>query len=167
MSCRENIIITIVPGSSGSKSSSTSRVSCCRCRDTSTQATPEYKSIHWTLSSACKSASKVVLGRMQLTLHATCPTRHTTTAMHDTRPPSTRSAPSRHCTDARVYGNTATAIHDMSTPSPPPAPNPTYAVSALYGCARVYGHTATAMHDMSTPRPPPKPQRSYVAVAVR
>ena len=32
-------------------------------------ATPK-QSIHWMLSSICKSASKVVISRMQLTLHA-------------------------------------------------------------------------------------------------
>ena len=29
-----------------------------------------------------------------------------------------RSAPSRHCRDVRVYGHTTTAMHDMSTPPP-------------------------------------------------
>ena len=32
----------------------------------------------------------------------------------------TRRAPSRHCTDIRVYGRTTTAMHDMSTPPPTP-----------------------------------------------
>ena len=68
---------------------------------------------------ATKSTSKAVLSRMQLTLHATRPTF---TALRAWCQPMSawsvkpRCAPSRHCTDARVYGHTTTAMHDVSTP---------------------------------------------------
>ena len=78
-------------------------------------ATPENKSIHSTLSSICKSASKAVLSRMQLTLHATRRTPHGASRLvlaMSAWSVKTRRAPSRHCRDARVYGHTTTAMHD-------------------------------------------------------
>ena len=111
-------------------------------------ATPARKSINSTLSSICKkSASKAILGRMQLILHATRRTPHgalrlvlamSAWSVRTRRSPSlycrdgsmvirlrpcmtiSTPPPSQHCRDARVYGYTTTAMHDMSTPSPPP-----------------------------------------------
>ena len=77
-------------------------------------ATPENKLIHWTLSSICKSALKTVLSRMQLTLHATLPTPHGASRLVQARSAwtgKTRRAPSGHCSDEKVYGNTTTAAH--------------------------------------------------------
>ena len=75
------------------------------------------------LDALSKSASKEVLSRMQLTLHATRPTPHG--ASHLVQAMSvwsvkTGGAPSRHCRDARVYGHTTSAMHDISSPPPPP-----------------------------------------------
>ena len=70
---------------------------------------------------ASKSASRAVLSRVQLTLHATHPTPHDASLLvqaTSTWPVKTRRAPSRHCRVARVYCHTATAMHDMSAPSP-------------------------------------------------
>ena len=70
---------------------------------------------------ARKSASRAVLGRVQLTLHATRGAPHV--ASHLVLPMfawsvKTRRAPSRHCRDARVYGHTTTAMHDNENPPP-------------------------------------------------
>ena len=104
----------------------------CRLRSGYTRK----KSINWTLSSSvCKKvrlksdpqkrSSNVVLGRMQLTLHATHPTPHGASRLVQAMSAwsvKTRRAPSRHCRDARVYGHTTTAMHDMSTLPPTPSP---------------------------------------------
>ena len=76
-----------------------------------------------------KSASKSVLGRMQLTLHATRPIPLGASRSVQAKSAcsvKTRRAPSRHCRDARVYGHTTTAMHDNEyispieyTPTPP------------------------------------------------
>ena len=74
----------------------------------------------------CKSASLAVLRRMQLTLHVTRPTTHGASRLVQAMSSwsvETRHDPSRHCSDARVYGETTTAIHDIEyTPTfvPPP-----------------------------------------------
>ena len=64
-----------------------------------------------------------VLGRMQFTLHATHRTPHGASRLVQAMSAwlvKTRSAPSRHSRDARVYGHTTTAMHKLSPP--PPAP---------------------------------------------
>ena len=71
-----------------------------------------------------KSVLRVVLGRMQFTLHATRRTPHGASRLVQAMSAwlvKTRCAPSRHSRDARVYGNTTTAMHKLSTP--PPRPN--------------------------------------------
>ena len=69
---------------------------------------------------ARKSASKAVLRRMQLALHATRPTPYGASRlvqpMFAWSVKTRRAPPSRHGRHARVYGQTATAMHDMSTP---------------------------------------------------
>ena len=68
-----------------------------------------------------KSASKAVLSRMKLPLHATRPTPHGASRLvkaMSTWSVKTRRAPSRHCRDARVYGHTTTAMHDNEYPPP-------------------------------------------------
>ena len=93
-------------------------------------ATPENKEMNSKLPSnmqekthkARKSASKVVLSRMQLTLHATRRTPHGDSRLVHavfTWSVKTRRAPSRRCRDARVY----TAMHETSTPPTPHPPN--------------------------------------------
>ena len=71
------------------------------------------------------SASRALLARMQLTLHATRRTPHGASRLVQAMPAwslKTRHAPSRHCRNARVYGHTTTAMHKLSTPSPLPSP---------------------------------------------
>ena len=83
------------------------------------------------LSSICKkartrwpkAASRVVLCRMQVALHA--PRLTPRDASRLVRAMSawsakTRRAPSRHCWDARIYGLETTSMQEMSTPLPPP-----------------------------------------------
>ena len=68
-----------------------------------------------------KSASQAVLSRMQITLHATRPTPHGASRLVQAMAACslrTRRAPSRHCRDARVYGNTTQPYMTMSTPLP-------------------------------------------------
>ena len=70
---------------------------------------------------ARKSASKAVLHRMQLSVHATRPTSQGASRLVQEMSAwsvRTRRAPSRHCGDARVRGRTTTAMHDMTTPRP-------------------------------------------------
>ena len=68
---------------------------------------------------------------MQLTLHATRPTRRNASRLVQSIFSwwvKTRGAPSRHCRDARVCGHTTTAMHNMRTHPPPrarPPPLPT------------------------------------------
>ena len=72
---------------------------------------------------AMTSASKSILGRMQLALQATRPTLDGTSRLIQSASAwsvQTRRAPSRHGRDARVYGHTTTTMHDMSTPPPIP-----------------------------------------------
>ena len=54
----------------------------------------------------------------------------------------TLRAPSRHCSDARLYGHTTTAMHDMSTPPPPP-PRSTKTRCNRDGRLLPLGHLAT------------------------
>ena len=75
-----------------------------------------------------KSASQAVLSRMQLTLHATRRSPHGASCLAQAMlawSVKTRHAPSRHCRDTRVYGQTTTAMHDneYTSPSPPFQPN--------------------------------------------
>ena len=77
--------------------------------------TPENKSIHCTLPSIRKAASKAVRSRMQLTLHTTRSTPHGASRLvyaMSAWSVKTGRAPSRHCRDARVYAHTITAMHD-------------------------------------------------------
>ena len=86
-------------------------------------ATPENKPIYSTLLSICNKvrrtrgfASQAVLSidRMQLALHATRPTPHGASRLVQARSAwtgKTRRAPSGHCSDEKVYGNTTTAAH--------------------------------------------------------
>ena len=65
---------------------------------------------------------KAVLGRMQLTLHATRPTPHGASRLVQAMSAwsvKTRRAPSRYCSDVKVYGHTTTAMHDNEYPPPP------------------------------------------------
>ena len=85
-------------------------------------ATPENKSTHWTLSSIRMSASKAVLCRMPLTLHATRPAPHGASRLVQAMrvwSVKTRRAPFRHCRDARVYGYTTTVMCDTPPPTAP------------------------------------------------
>ena len=90
-----------------------------------------------------KSVLRAVLGRIQLTLHATRRTSHGASRLVQAMSAwlvKTRRAPSRQSRDARVYGQTTTAMHKLSTPPPPPAPPPLLCTCpALLGvpCARV------------------------------
>ena len=68
-----------------------------------------------------KSASQVVLARMQLTRNAARRTPHGASRLvhaMSTWSVKTRRTPSRHCSDPRVDGHTTTAIHEVSTPPP-------------------------------------------------
>ena len=77
-----------------------------------------------------KSVLQAVFGRIQFTLHATRRTPHGALRLVQAMSAwlvNTRSAPSRHGRDARVYGRTTTAKHKLSTPPPQtllPAPHP-------------------------------------------
>ena len=62
-------------------------------------------------------AALAVFGRMQLTLHATRSIPHGASRLvqeMSARSLKSRRAPSRHCSDTRVYGHTTTAMHNMS-----------------------------------------------------
>ena len=75
---------------------------------------------------APESASQVVLGRMQLTLHSTRRTPYGTSRLVHTMPAwlaKIRRAPSRYC-NARGYGHTTTPKNGMSTPATPLSPSP-------------------------------------------
>ena len=70
-----------------------------------------------------KSVLRAVLGRMHFTLHATRRTPHGASRLVQAMSAwlvKTRHAPSRHSTDARVYGHTTTTMHKLSTPPPRP-----------------------------------------------
>ena len=57
--------------------------------------------------------------RMQLTLHATHRTPHGASRLAQAMPAWSmkyQRAPSRHCSDVRVYGHTTSAMHDTSIP---------------------------------------------------
>ena len=65
---------------------------------------------------ARKSTSQAVLGKMQLTLHATRQTPHGALRLVHAMSAwsvKTRRALSRHCRDVRVYGYMTTAMDDM------------------------------------------------------
>ena len=74
------------------------------------------------IHAARKSASRAVLGRMQLTLHATRRIHHDASkslvVAISAWPVKTRRAPPRHYRDARVYGHTTTAMYDHEYPPP-------------------------------------------------
>ena len=84
---------------------------------------PGNKLIHSKLSYICKkarTASQVVLSRLQLKFHSTHQTLHGASRLLQAMSAwsvKTRRAPPRHCTDARVYIKT-TFMHEMSTPPP-------------------------------------------------
>ena len=85
-------------------------------------ATPENKSMPWTVSSIQKFASNVVLSRMQLTLHATRRTPRGTSRLvlaMSTWSVKARRPPSRRCGDERVYGHTTTPIDENEYTTPP------------------------------------------------
>ena len=68
------------------------------------------------LSFVCKSASQAVFSNMQPNVYATRSTFDGVPRLvqpTDTRSVRTRRAPSRHCKDARVYGDTTTTKHDI------------------------------------------------------
>ena len=70
-----------------------------------------------------KSVLRAVLGRMQVTLHATRRIPHGASRMVQARSAwlvKTRRAPSRHGRDARFHGRMTTAMHKLRTPPPPP-----------------------------------------------
>ena len=72
-----------------------------------------------------KSVLRAVLGRMQVTLHATRRTPHSASRLVETISAllvKTRRAPSQDSKDARVYGHTTTVMHKLSTPPPPLPP---------------------------------------------
>ena len=69
-----------------------------------------------------KSVIRTVLGRMQFTLNATRRAPHGASRVVQAMSAwlmKTRRAPSRHSTDARVYGHRTTAMHKMRTPPRP------------------------------------------------
>ena len=73
------------------------------------------------LSSMCKSASQVVHGRMQLTLHVIRRRPHCASGLGQAMSAwwvKTRRAPSRHCGNARVYGHTTKAMPEKEYPFP-------------------------------------------------
>ena len=73
-----------------------------------------------------KSASKAVLRRLQLSLHATRPTPHGASRLEQAMSPwsvKTGRAASRHSGDGRVYGHTTTVMHDGER-TPPSAAAP-------------------------------------------
>ena len=68
-----------------------------------------------------KSASRAVLSKEQLTLHATLRTPHGASRLMQATPVwsmITRHAPSRRYRDARVYSHTTTAVHDNNGYTP-------------------------------------------------
>ena len=74
-----------------------------------------------------ESVLGAVLGRMQVTLHATRRTPHGASPLVQSNVclvGETRPAPSRHSRDATVYGHTTTVMHKLSTPPPFPPPHP-------------------------------------------
>ena len=79
-----------------------------------------------------KSVLRVVLGRMQFTLHAARRTPHGSSRLVQAISAwsvETRCAPSRQSRAARVYGHTTTAMQKLSTPPPTPHIKPVYCVS--------------------------------------
>ena len=71
---------------------------------------------------ARKLASKAVLSRMQLTLHATHRTPHGASRLvlaMSAWSVKTQRAQSLHCRDARVYRHTTTAMHENEYPPSP------------------------------------------------
>ena len=74
-----------------------------------------------------KSVLRVVLGRMQFTIHATRRTPHGASRLVHAMSAwlvNIRRVPSRHSRDARVYGHTTTVMRKLSTPPPPPPSAP-------------------------------------------
>ena len=100
-----------------------------------------------------KSASKVVLGRMQLTLQAPHRTPHDASRLVHAMSAwsvTTRRSPSRRCRDARVwqeYGHATAAMHEISPPPQLPA--------RYCRDARVYGLTTATIHHSEYPSPSP------------
>ena len=73
-----------------------------------------------------ESVLRAVLGKMQLTLHATRRTPHSVSRLVQAMSAwleKTRRAPSRHSRDTKVCGHTTTAMHTLSA-SPPPRRSP-------------------------------------------
>ena len=74
------------------------------------------------------SVLRAVLGRMQLTFHATRRTPHGASRLVQAMSAwlvKTRRAPSRYRRGARIYGHTTKAMHKLSIP-PPRAPPPCF-----------------------------------------
>ena len=87
-------------------------------------ATPENRSIHWTLSSICKNI-RLTSGSHSDTAHPPCDSPNS----------------------SRPFALGASNVCLVGE-------NPTCSVPALYGRdARVYGHPITATHGMNTPPP--------------
>ena len=70
----------------------------------------------------CKSASQAVLGKMQLILHVPHRTPHGAPRLVQLTlfswSVNTRHAPSRYCSNARVYDHTTTTMHEIEYVSP-------------------------------------------------
>ena len=78
-------------------------------------ATPENKSVQWTMPSICKPASKRILVIVQLTLHATRRTPQGASRLVLAMlawSVKSRPAPSRHYTDAGVYDHSTTTMRN-------------------------------------------------------
>ena len=100
---------------------------------------------------ARKSASKAVLGRMQLNLHATRPTHRGASRLVQAMSAwsvKTRRAPSRLCRDARVYSQSTAAMHGMST-----APSPTIEYH-MHTYIDTCKHTSTTRQPAQLAPPP-------------
>ena len=93
-------------------------------------------------------AALAVFGRMQLTLHATRSIPHGASRLvqeMSARSLKSRRAPSRHCSDTRVYGHTTTAMHNIGT-----SPSPTQ--SAVWQHQKA--SWPTSRHGTALPPPP-------------
>ena len=100
--------------------------------------------------------SRMVLGRMQLTLHATRRAYHRVSRLMNAISAwsvKTHHIPSRHRRDVRVYGHTTTATHETSTP-----PLPLQFITVL-SLSHSPDHT---LPGRATFTPPPSPSSGLI-----
>ena len=123
------------------------------------------------LSSMCKSASRAVLSRMQLTLLATRRTPRGASRLVQAMTAwsvRTRRAPSRHFRDARVHGHTTTALYVVEYTPPPdpdwcfthPHPDPHPPISAT--CVEQHRHSGRGQGVEENMRGKPHDVREYL-----